>query len=181
MSAPFVIPFNNCPVSVSVKTASYTVPAGKYALTYSSSPFFTVNGANLYPSGGLATTGGMSATSIGNVIGHLGYYVTACTVTRSGTGGSIAGSAGWGFGSVSGVSNYLSSITVPVSGAASFALTTGYAQGGNIWTQATGTNNSPVTISVSFLAYTGAMESWVPFGTVLNGSNYIVMEYNQIS
>jgi hypothetical protein len=31
MSAPFFIPFNFQPASVSVKTASYTIPAGRYA------------------------------------------------------------------------------------------------------------------------------------------------------
>jgi hypothetical protein len=31
MSAPFIIPFNFQPVSVAVKTASYTIPAGQYA------------------------------------------------------------------------------------------------------------------------------------------------------
>lgn len=32
MTSRVIIPFNNCPSSVSVKTASYTIPSGKYAL-----------------------------------------------------------------------------------------------------------------------------------------------------
>jgi hypothetical protein len=31
MSAPFIIPFDNNPASTSIKTTSYTIPAGKYA------------------------------------------------------------------------------------------------------------------------------------------------------
>jgi len=31
MTAPYIIPFDNCPVSIDVKTGSYTVPTGSYA------------------------------------------------------------------------------------------------------------------------------------------------------
>jgi hypothetical protein len=31
MTAPYIIPFDNNPVSVSVKTGSYTIPSGQYA------------------------------------------------------------------------------------------------------------------------------------------------------
>lgn len=36
MTARLVIPFDNCPVSVSVKTGSYTIPSGQYARTVAS-------------------------------------------------------------------------------------------------------------------------------------------------
>lgn len=48
MSAPFVIPFNFQPESVSVVTGSYTVPPGKYArviANVSGSSTFTIGGA----------------------------------------------------------------------------------------------------------------------------------------
>lgn len=47
MSAPFIVPFNFQPVSVSVKTASYTIPAGKYArvlVNLEGSATFTIGG-----------------------------------------------------------------------------------------------------------------------------------------
>ena len=46
MAAPIVVPFNNNPAGVSVKTASYTIPAGKYAQVYvecDSGGIFTLN------------------------------------------------------------------------------------------------------------------------------------------
>ena len=48
MSAPFIVPFNNQPTAVSVKTGSYTIPAGKYArvvVNLEGSATFTINGA----------------------------------------------------------------------------------------------------------------------------------------
>ena len=48
MTAPFVIPFNFQPESVSVETGSYTVPAGKYArvtVNLEGSATFTIGGA----------------------------------------------------------------------------------------------------------------------------------------
>jgi hypothetical protein len=47
MASSVVIPFNNNPVSVSVKTASYTIPAGKFArvvVNVIGSGTFTING-----------------------------------------------------------------------------------------------------------------------------------------
>lgn len=47
MASSVVIPFNNNPVSVSVKTGSYTIPAGKFAravVNVIGSGTFTING-----------------------------------------------------------------------------------------------------------------------------------------
>jgi len=57
MSAPFVIPFNFQPESVSVRTGSYTIPAGKYA-------FVTVNveGTGTFTIGGTTALRGTSNT-----------------------------------------------------------------------------------------------------------------------
>jgi len=63
MSAPFVIPFNNNPSSVSVKTASYTIPAGKYAL-------LTVNliGSATFTIGGVTALQGTQNDVLGSSV-----------------------------------------------------------------------------------------------------------------
>lgn len=48
MSAPFLIPFNFQPESISVKTSSYAIPAGKYAyvsVNVEGTGTFTISGA----------------------------------------------------------------------------------------------------------------------------------------
>lgn len=47
MSAPYIVPFNFQPVAISVKTTSYTIPAGKYArvvVNLEGSATFTIGG-----------------------------------------------------------------------------------------------------------------------------------------
>lgn len=59
MPAPFIVPFNFCPDSVSVKTSSYTIPAGKFAR-------LVVNliGTSTFTIGGVTALQGTSTTVI---------------------------------------------------------------------------------------------------------------------
>jgi hypothetical protein len=61
MTSRVIIPFNNCPAAVSVKTASYTIPAGKYAL-------LTVNliGTATFTIGGVTALQGAQNNTITN-------------------------------------------------------------------------------------------------------------------
>lgn len=61
MSAPYIIPFNNQPVTTGAGTATYTVPSGKYArvtITLNTAIYFSASSAttvaNFPPSGNTA-------------------------------------------------------------------------------------------------------------------------------
>lgn len=47
MSAPYIVPFNNEPIAISVKTGSYTIPSGRFAkitVNIEGTGTFTING-----------------------------------------------------------------------------------------------------------------------------------------
>lgn len=99
MSAPFIIPFNFQPESISVKTASYTVPAGKYA-------YITANviGAATF------TIGGATAIS-----GNASTLLSSTTLDLGGTTGSLLTNTTLGAGT-----NAFTSTTVNTTETASF-------------------------------------------------------------
>jgi len=66
MSAPFIIPFNFQPETVEVKTASYPIPAGKYAYVVAN-----VEGTGTFTIGGTTALRGTSNTVLsGSVLDY---------------------------------------------------------------------------------------------------------------
>lgn len=181
MSASFIVPFNQQPVSTSVKTTSYTIPAGRYArvtgrITSDNSfsaatgtlGFLAIDGSPVqYVNNFLInrTMSGVSAifTMPAQFSGTMSYWVlntSPGTITfsiDSGTNVSLPPSTG----TASGICNVLPGT----------AITYSVAANGRFVAQCLG--NKSIDISL-----------WVPAGTVLTGSVlpiWVVEEYNMIS
>lgn len=176
MSAPFIVPFNFQPVSTSNKTASYTIPAGKYALVKTFSPFFSIGGVNQYPSFTLSVTavypGGSNFTVTNSFELAGSSYVYSASVT--GTASNFnSGSYGGGIPS---------SYNLPISSRTNTgSLNAAYNPSSMLFIQAI-TNVGTITTDVSLYYFsTTANEFWVQPGAVLNGNNYLVAEYSTIT
>lgn len=68
MSAPFIIPFDNNPVSVSVVTSSYTIPSGKFARVLAecdSGGNVTVNGSNIITTSAIVSVSVQNVSNVG--------------------------------------------------------------------------------------------------------------------
>jgi hypothetical protein len=198
MSAPFIIPFNNNPASTSIKTASYTIPAGKYAKIY---------GANIYISEALganpATQTRLSPSfQIDGQVISSNLHITI-TATSSTTGTRTIT-----YPSVENISDniYVSSSTNNTNNILSFSLLR-YSRD-TILVTANGTTTTATDLTPSFTSsmifqistsvtnattYTAkasiknneSKDFWIPSGTVisipLGTAKYIIEEYNQIS
>jgi hypothetical protein len=181
MSASFIVPFNQQPVSTSVKTTSYTIPAGKYArvtgkitsdnsfstatgtlgfLAIDGSPVQYVNnyGINRVWSTGLTNFFTIPTQSSGNMtywIQNTGAGATAFTINGVFSISLAAGATSTG------------SFNVTPGDQLNFSV----AQTGRFYGAVIG--NKSIDISL-----------WVPAGTVLTGSVlpiWVVEEYNMIS
>lgn len=171
MPAPFVIPFNNNPSSVSVKTVSYTIPSGKYAQAYveaDSGGIFTINSVNA------VTTSPFLNVDIAPAAFNSASY-TAPTGYQA---------------TITGVHNG-SATTFSVNGNANESLpTTTYSTahnigpGGTFVTAASGANSFVQGVATPSNATNRQATFWVPTGTVISGSGNwkaVVQEYNVIS
>jgi len=169
MTAPLVVPFNFQPVSVSVKTASYTIPAGQYAYVVAylqDGGSFTIDGSTVL----VSKSGGLSARS-GTLTGGQSFTVAANNrwegqiLYTSGTNVSIGGV----------------SITSP-----SGTMVTGIVLGPSAVITHTGTNQTVYSgVEIPEENFTEISEGfWVPTGTVINGAGdwrATVSLYNQIT
>lgn len=183
MSAPFVIPFNHNPASTTIKTASYTVPSGKYVRVNCLNPFLTVNGVDTHKimTATLAVTAAATVTASYPLPEYS--FISSYSITRSGSASGASTitvsqkseneTATWdeflqtrsAIGTSSGTN-----ITVGSSRAFLFF--------NNISGNVSATGSSTITI---FYANNLIKDIWFPSGTVLNGFSFIVEEYNQIS
>jgi len=172
MSAPFIIPFNNQPVSASVKTSSYTIPSGKYALVKTLTPRLSIDGVDINP---LRTVTGSvpNSTSV-----TVNYDLSIETNT------SLISTANF---STSGTGTYINVFSggyVLFSASASSTFITNGAHFGNIRVQMgqTTTGNRSYSFSLNFYPEISSQTSfWVNSGTVINGASYVVEEFNVIS
>lgn len=112
MASRLIIPFDNNPASISVKTASYTVPSGKYAKVH-----YNLEGSASISIDGVTAVRGTQASQLGSsqMVGYNG----------GGTGGadnfvlsasqplSTAASAGLAFTSVTGQVTVVGDIFAP--------------------------------------------------------------------
>ena len=184
MAAPFIIPFNNQPLTTTIKTASYTIPAGKYA---KATGYFISNGS------GTAATYTMSSLSIDGVavLRESGFRVTRTIAGATAVftvPSTFCGTMTFSCGTSGVTTSTLNIDGIPylvLSNAATAAnLLACDIAGGAAITYSTAltcncslqfTNNGPKQIT-----------AWVPAGTVLTGSlassfHWIVEEYNVIS
>lgn len=181
MASRLIVPFDNDPASVSVKTGSYTVPAGKYDKVYALSGL-TINGDQVTSSEVYTVSAGNIYTTPGFPSGAFGCYLSY-SMTKSTTSGSKI------------IYSYL-----PLSSGATdqtlfraeqrtlFTTTASGTQTGTLfipaglWVYATSSSGLGGTNSGSFtFSYLDNNSYWVPSGTVLNGFKYLVEEYNEIS
>jgi hypothetical protein len=190
MASPIIIPFDTNPSTISKKTASYTVPSGKFAHVKVNSPRFFINGVAVYPTSSArsyaSTAGGANTANQTLVDSSVPVNVHLLTVNKSGDtrpqavayGYIMKGQAVNGYG----------------------GTTQSFASGSR---NSNGTTNFPTDIDLSGtfvlqsycviygIAYadvycyyyylSGDTSFVVPSGTVLDGSEYVVQEYNAIS
>ena len=178
MSSRVFVPFNNNPLAVSVKTASYTIPTGRFAKVYvecDSGGQFTINGAvavdtdpviNVSVSN--ASTNALTYTAPSNYKATVSVYsnTSGISVSQSGLG-----------------NNYRQAANSASSGGGVGLVTVG--PGGSVSISSSGANTKAI---VGYAEPSNAThrqaEFFLPAGTVISGSGNwkaVVMEYNAIS
>lgn len=189
MSSRILIPFDNNPSSISKKTASYTVPSGKYAMVKTSSAFFFIDAVQIYHSNTISTASSISGGIPVDLDKSMQYsssvHVFSTSLTKTGTNiSTLTGS--FGGGTVNAYGDALYSVTRTTAGTTTVAQAielnaTILWSNTTLVSSTTGSSQGSWSISYYFTPNLGVTDFWVPSGTVLNGSNYIVMEYNVIS
>jgi hypothetical protein len=193
MASIVQIPFDNNPSSTTLKTSSYTIPAGKYAYVQPQFYDFTLNGVDVV-TGPEQLAGTFSTGANSTSISFTGVVPINKNLklrwTSNATNGVVIGVATPG---QVGMTSY--SATLSSSGTAYLfesIIYTSVSSSGNIFFNA---NNASANISLIFIRHLDGVNRnlfayaspvlltnfWVPSGTVLNGSRYMVTEYNAIS
>jgi hypothetical protein len=177
MSAPFIIPFNFQPVTTSVKTSSYTVPAGKYAKVVPSRADFTINGSSLSSSESATVVASGSSATTFQIYVQANSLLTQITLVQLGASNNTTGSISVGAQVVTPVA----SLSRTSTGTSTQSYS--YEMGSSLYTlyaSSTAVSGS-ATFTVNYSKIFSAQEIWVPSGTVLAGTMYSVTEYNTIS
>lgn len=175
MASRLIVPFDNNPLSTTVRTTSYTIPAGRYAYVKTSSPNFSLNGLQLYPN----ETMSASAIGIGvQSIMSLTFPVSTYVYSASCSGIANGSSAYFGVGTPTSYQKTLQSRTSSGSFSPTFVSTTTIYAG--VTSQANNQTSS-ISLSLYYFPTDSSNGFWVPAGSILNGNNYIVIEYNAIS
>lgn len=181
MSAPLVVPFNFQPVSVSVKTSAYTIPAGSYALVKTNSAFFSIDAVNVYPSFTIATSAATASTGTKfALVDGLVYVHTASLTVASANANGNSGS--YGFGTDATGATAIASVSRTSNGTS--AISAGSVPASYLYISCTSGAAGPTTsATASFYASSASSQTefWVPSGTDLDGNNYVVMLYNEIT
>jgi hypothetical protein len=184
MAAPIVVPFNNNPSSISQKTTSYTIPAGKYAYVIPSDIRATVNGVEIFIGSSLksvtANTGGYYYLEEGNCKITIPSTTASKTITKHYLGFSavtiavlVTVSAGTPL-----VGYFQDGKWLSLTGYTIFTSATAPTHGNDYLQSFTLGGSGTHTVS---LFHGQTYPLWVPSGTVLAGSSWIVQEYNNIS
>lgn len=173
MSAPFIVPFNFQPVAVSVKTTSYTIPAGKYAQVFIevySGGIFTINAVNSITSDPFLNID-YAGTAIGTIYTvPAGYRAIIPAIGSSGADNfSVNGNTSATFNTSANV--LLTGVNIEI---------------GPSGTLASAGSGSKAVSGVAIPSNATHKETtfWLPTGTVLSGTGNwraTVMEYNMIS
>lgn len=183
MSAPFIIPFNNQPISVNVRTTSYTIPAGRYAkvqgyftasgqassATYTQQSM-TINGSSVLWESfkvGRGTTGTsvtftFPSTCLGNALIFINTGANSFTTTVGFNGYVL----------YTGTALYSTTLNTPIAG------------GEQVTISEFQLSSAVRSIYASFVPLREKFETWVPTGTILAGTGayvWYVEEFNMIS
>jgi len=190
MAAPFIIPFNFQPASApSLKTTSYTIPSGKYAQIEDIYGDSTINGNNTSYDVVLHNQSQPASTlsTYYYQVPRFSKYITfnfSITVSNASNYVQIR-SAEYGYSGTTWTPNVTGTLRFLWNGAGT--TTTGFDKipnYGNGYLQVQMWNNTAtvnaVSCSTRFWNSTDTTY-WVPSGTVLSGSSYLVTEFNMIS
>lgn len=178
MSSRVFVPFDNNPTSVSVKTESYTIPAGKYAKVKNLCGNFSINGTlmgrYMYDYGSVVVNNtSTSRSQSGNTLKYT-YIKTVSTGTSS------TGSANYGY-SIGAQVFYAPSTSINRN---SFSFEINFNSSyrdysyASFWNE---TGSQSFTITSDFAITCDEFELWLPAGTVISGSHFIVTEYNAVT
>lgn len=173
MASPIIIPFDNNPVAVSVKTASYTIPAGKFARVYvecDSGGIFTINAVNA------VVTNAILNIDVGNASNvAVSYTAPSGYMAEVAFGASLSGDSyqvnGNGSTSLAGLDR---SRQYKIGPAGTAVFGSGVA----------GNNKGITGAAIPSNATNRQAEFYLPAGTVISGSGNwkaVVQEYNKIS
>jgi hypothetical protein len=189
MPSPLVIPFDNNPVSTTFKTAAYTIPAGKFARVTPMSALFSLNGSQVFPSRSITCSGNVAASTLStsfmvsspvrlyNIINNVASYTNgtiSCGVYQAHGSSASIGTA----------DTYLlaSGPNRTSVGTSSTALSIDVNTGPMfVFLTSNGSLTSSSTVTLQYYFMTSPQSFFVPTGTVLDGSRYMVEEYNSIS
>lgn len=181
--ANLVVPFDNNPVSTTIKTTSYTIPAGKYARVKPLYADFTLNGTTMFMSQSISTAAVASGATVTNSAGftaEAGSVITGGFLTQSLNG--LTSSNG---GIYLGTSTNVALATASRTTAGTTSLTTPLAIAGTtffLYAYSSSSGTSTTTVGGTLWVFAGkSTEFWLPSGSVLTGSKYLVEEYNVIS
>jgi len=204
MAAPIIIPFDNNPASTSIKTTSYTIPNGKFARVRDMSGDLTLDNNPVYF---ILTTKSVTTSSnqytyfyyIDNEVHDFVIFSCSSTISNAGNLLNLYSTAGC----INSADNTLSSIQVStVSSNASFtgnrtikyfygnrniplsygALTAAAAPIRTLGSWSVLLSRSSGTVGFSLQLCKSVLEEfWIPSGSVLSGTKYLVTEYNNIS
>lgn len=172
MSAPFIVPFNHCPVSVSVITSSYTVPSGKYAKVVAecdSGGIVTLNGSNAITTAAFVNVD-VTSSSTATYTVPSNYRASVCGATAAADTFVINGNVG---GSI-GANAYTQAYDVGPGG--TFATNFTFLSGSG--------TRAVQGVAIPSNATNRQAEFFLPAGTVLSGSGNwraVLMLYNVIS
>jgi hypothetical protein len=179
MASRLIVPFDNNPSSTTQKSSSYTIPAGKYAYVQPQFYDFTLNGVSICVG---ATQTIISSTTLNPATSvTIGSLDRNQRLTMSNSAASQVTLLAGGF-QLQRVINNNTTINIfegIVTGHnTAFSInTTGIGGSGLALHNPTGSSLSVTVTGAPFIL----TNIWVPTGSVLNGTRFMVTEYNAIS
>jgi hypothetical protein len=171
MGAPFIKPFDNQPISTTVRSGSYTIPAGFYGRVFTVSPSLTLNGNSVCPSVSISLTASLAAAGDEvQVFSGEGFFNISLTIT------SIVANVAYNLRNYDDTNTTFNVIrTVGATASDSFSLDAAVTNRLTLYKTSAGSSNWTISGSARFSQSNSYF--WVPTGAVLNGSSYIVEEY----
>lgn len=177
MASRLIVPFDNNPVAVSVKTSSYTIPVGRFARVYvecDSGGIFTINAVNA-----VVTSPFINVDVVGTNADAVYTVPTGYSFIAASAGGATGNSAVFFNG------NSVAAYTEPASASANICGAQ-VGPGGSITAGRFSGSDDPQVAGVAIPsnATNRQAEFFLPTGTVINGSGNwkaVVQEYNVIS
>ena len=191
MPAPFIIPFNNNPLSTTIKNASYTIPAGKYAKIIPHGSKLLINGVSAYPSVALSMTatsvalGAITNDSI--TLNTNDMYLESLSITQSRSGTAASSNCTFLFLDFNGENTLYSVTKVYALSTTNYSpLVQSISPFNSVSLTATavasGTSGQVNHVAVmTFYVKKDLYSLWAPTGTVIDSPFFALEEYNNIT